>query len=100
MAMFFWPRAVNLKSDPTFLSSPTRWHVYQLTTQLFWTVLIGIVATGLALLQFAASGKEICGCGLSHYLLTVCVTLTVYQVMLLAQSVLVLYSATYWLPRA
>ena len=100
MAMFFWPRAVNLKSDADLMSSPLRWYIYRLTTQLFWTVVVGIVATGLALIHLAGSGRSLCGCGLGHALLAVCIGLTVYQVLLIAESAFVLYGATYWLPKA
>ncbi|WP_396290495.1 hypothetical protein [Curtobacterium sp. KT1] len=97
MAMFFWPRAIDLKNDPQFKLADERWHVYRLTTQLFFTVLVGIVATGVAL--FAALIPE-------HWLVLQVVInatamgLTLYQVLLLAQCVFRLYAATYWMPRA
>lgn len=98
MAMFFWPKAINLKNDPDFLASPTRWHVYRLTTQLFWTVLIGIIATGLAIVQvgISATGFDL----LIAVGISICVGLTAYQVLLLGQSVISLYAATYWMPKA
>jgi hypothetical protein len=105
MAMFFWPRAINLKSDRDFAAKDERWHVYRLTTQLFWTVLVGIASTGLAVVQLAIPiviSKD----GLETQSLfglivqAVSVGLTIYQVLLLGQSVFRLYSATFWMPRA
>jgi hypothetical protein len=105
MAMFFWPRAINLKNDPEFVLRDERWHVYRLTTQLFWTVLVGVASTGLAVVQLAIPTQA------SHDGLTeittfgtiisaISVGLTAYQVMLLGQSVFRLYAATFWMPRA
>lgn len=99
MAMFFWPRAINIKSDPEFAAKDQRWHVYRLTTQLFWTVLVGIVATGLAVVQLVVpSGNP--WETLSTITSSISVGLTVYQVLLLGQSVFRLYAATFWMPRA
>ncbi|MFF2493480.1 hypothetical protein [Agromyces sp. NPDC058064] len=110
MAMFFWPRAINLKNDPKFSKTDERWHVYRLTTQLFWTVLVGILATGLAVLQLAipatlgafATGIDLPGNldTLRTSIEAVSIALTSYQVLLLGQSVFRLYAATYWMPRA
>lgn len=104
MAMFFWPRAINIKSDAEFALQDERWHVYRLTTQLFWTVLVGIVATGLAVVQLvipvdpdAANPPVDLASGIVQ---AVSVGLTVYQVLLLGQSVFRLYAATFWMPRA
>jgi hypothetical protein len=99
MAMFFWPRAINIKSDAEFNLLDERHHVYRLTTQLFWTVLVGIVATGLAVVQLVLpSGGvwDVVGTVTS----AASVGLTVYQVLLLGQSVFRLYAATIWMPRA
>lgn len=105
MAMFFWPRAINLKNDKEFDTKDERWHVYRLTAQLFWTVLVGIASTGLAVVQLAIpSAVNNDGLAESSFLGTavqaVSVALTVYQVLLLGQSVFRLYAATYWMPRA
>jgi hypothetical protein len=105
MAMFFWPRAINLKSDKAFSASIERWHVYRLTTQLFWTVLVGVASTGLAVVQLVIPTVQnghgmveltFLGVGVE----AVSVAMTVYQVLLLGQSVFRLYAATFWMPRA
>ena len=96
MAMLFWPRATNAKNIPGFNTSDERWHVYRLTTQLFWTVLVGILATGLAVAQLAVPECWL----LRDVLAALTVSLTVYQVLLLGQSVFRLYSATYWMNSA
>ncbi|MEX8034251.1 hypothetical protein AB6V29_14545 [Microbacterium sp. 20-116] len=96
MAMLFWPRAINAKTTPGFNTSDERWHVYRLTTQLFWTVLVGIVATGLAVAQLAVPSHWL----LSNVVSAVTVSLTMYQVLLLGQSVFRLYAATFWMNRA
>jgi hypothetical protein len=99
MAMFFWPRAINIKADATFAGKDERWYVYRLTTQLFWTVLVGIVATGLAVMQLIIPGG--CAWDLLRALTgSTSVGLTIYQVLLLGQSVFRLYAATFWMPRA
>lgn len=98
MAMFFWPRAIDIKNDQELLNSSARWYVYLLTTQLFWTVIVGIVATGATILCLALdtfTWKVV-----SSTLLTICVGLTAYQVLLLGQSVFRLYAATFWLSRS
>jgi hypothetical protein len=97
MAMFFWPRAINVKNDPELLRSDARWYVYLLTTQLFWTVIVGIGATGMTILSLAIDSlaKEF-----TSTLLAICVGLTAYQVLLLGQSVFRLYAATFWLARS
>lgn len=96
MAMLFWPRAINAKNTPGYNTSDDRWHVYRLTTQLFWTVLVGITATGLAVAQLA-----IPTCWpLSSYVSALTVALTAYQVLLLGQSVFRLYAATFWMKEA
>ncbi|RWZ52521.1 hypothetical protein ELQ90_00755 [Labedella phragmitis] len=106
MAMFFWPRAINMKADARFSATDERWHVYRLTTQLFWTVLVGILATGLAVIQLVIPDRLALWFGVVELELTstviqaLSVGLTVYQVLLLAQSVFRLYAATYWMPRA
>jgi len=106
MAMFFWPRAINIKSDAEFAARDERWHVYRLTTQLFWTVLVGITATGLAVVQLVIPDKIELWSGaldlstVSVVVQAVSVGLTVYQVLLLGQSVFRLYAATFWMPRA
>jgi hypothetical protein len=97
MAMFFWPRAINLKNDAEFAAKPERWHVYRLTTQLFWTVLVGILATGLAVVQLAIPDAF---CIFNQVVQAVLVGLTIYQVLLLGQCVFRLYAATFWMPRA
>lgn len=97
MAMFFWPRAINIKSDEKFSTKDERWHVYRLTTQLFWTVLVGIVATGLAVVQLVIPSDLQFAWTVIQ---AVSVGLTVYQVLLLGQSVSRLYAATFWMPRA
>lgn len=96
MAVFYWPRAINLRRDPALIASPLRWHIYRLTTQLFWAVLIGLVGTGTAMVGMAASSV----CGVSAILVSTAIGLAAYQVLLLAQSTLYLYAATYWLDRA
>jgi hypothetical protein len=97
MAMFFWPRAINLKNDAQFALMEERWHVYRLTTQLFWTVLVGVTSTGLAVAQLViASSME----ALTQTVESLSVGLTIYQVLLLAQSVFRLYAATFWMPKA
>lgn len=96
MAMLFWPRAINAKNIPGFNTSDERWHVYRLTTQLFWTVLIGILATGLAVGQLAIPTSWT----LSAVVAAGTVGLTAYQVLLLGQSVFRLYSATFWMKEA
>ncbi|MDQ1110693.1 hypothetical protein QE418_000141 [Microbacterium testaceum] len=106
MAMFFWPRAINIKSDSEFAARDERWHVYRLTTQLFWTVLVGIAATGLAVVQLVIPDRIEFWFGTVELAVTstvvqsISVGLTVYQVLLLGQSVFRLYAATYWMPRA
>lgn len=97
MAMFFWPRAIDIKNDPKLLKSDARWYVYLLTTQLFWTVIVGIFATGATILCLAIDSflKPV-----TDNLLAVCVGLTAYQVLLLGQSVFRLYAATFWLSRS
>jgi hypothetical protein len=97
MAMFFWPRAINLKNDAQFALMDERWHVYRLTTQLFWTVLVGVTSTGLAVAQLViASNMDT----LNEIVESLSVGLTIYQVLLLAQSVFRLYAATFWMPKA
>lgn len=96
MAMLFWPRAINAKNNPEYNTSDDRWHVYRLTTQLFWTVLIGISATGLAVAQLAI---PTCW-SLSSFVAAFTVALTAYQVLLLGQSVFRLYAATFWMKKA
>lgn len=104
MAMFFWPRAINIKSDKDFALQDERWHVYRLTTQLFWTVLVGIVATGLAVVRLvipvdpdhANPPVDVA----SSLVQAISIGLTIYQVLLLGQSVFRLYAATFWMPRA
>lgn len=96
MAMLFWPRAINAKNISGFNTSDERWHVYRLTTQLFWTVLIGIFATGLAVAQLAVPVEWL----LSDAVAAGTVGLTAYQVLLLGQSVFRLYSATFWMKEA
>ncbi len=99
MAMFFWPRAINIKSDAEFAARDERWHVYRLTTQLFWTVLVGITATGLALVQLVIPDKIELWFARSNsrtstsWSMAVSVGLTIYQVLLLGQSVFRLYAA-------
>lgn len=105
MAMFFWPRAINLKSDPSFNRSDERWHVYRLTTQLFWTVLVGILSTGLAVVQLAIplvvdENGVVATSMVGTIVQAVSVGLTIYQVLLLGQSVFRLYAATFWMPKA
>jgi hypothetical protein len=97
MAMFFWPKAINLKNDPELLHTDARWYVYLLTTQLFWTVIVGISATGATILSLAI---ESYAKPATAVLLAVCVGLTAYQVLLLGQSVFRLYAATFWLARS
>lgn len=97
MAMFFWPRAINVKSDKDFMGKDERWNVYRLTTQLFWTVMVGILATGLAIaILVIPESWGIVGTVIG----AISVALTAYQVLLLAQSVARLYAATYWMPHA
>ena len=92
-----------------------------MTTQLFWTVLVGITSTGLAVIQLAIPlvqvdasktdqsiiGKtiEAISVGLTDWnvglvVQAVSVGLTIYQVLLLGQSVFRLYAATFWMPKA
>lgn len=97
MAMFFWPRAIDIKNDPKLLNKDARWYVYLLTTQLFWTVMVGILATGATILCLAIDSFIQ---GVTENLLAACVGLTAYQVLLLGQSVFRLYAATFWLSRA
>lgn len=97
MAMFFWPRAINLKNDPDFQAKDERWHVYRLTTQLFWTVLVGILATGLAVVALVLPP---CWTVAALFADSILVGFTIYQVILLGQCVFRLYAATFWMPRA
>jgi len=97
MAMFFWPRAINLKNDAQFALVDERWHVYRLTTQLFWTVLVGVTSTGLAVAQLVITNNLT---ALAQLVESLSIGLTIYQVLLLAQSVFRLYAATFWMPRA
>ncbi|RLP84172.1 hypothetical protein D9V34_05135 [Mycetocola lacteus] len=105
LVMFFWPWAINLKNDAEFNAKDERWQVYRLTTQLFWTVLVGIASTGLAVVQLAlpliANNENIMEPSLAGIIVqAVSVGLTAYQVLLLGQSVFHLYAATFWMPRA
>jgi branched-subunit amino acid transport protein AzlD len=90
MAMRFWERRVDISSAKQTAGYLQRKAlVDELGTHLIWTVLVGVVSTA-----WAAFGALVSGPNLAPWATAVCATLLTYQLLMVAEALLKLYTSS------
>ena len=93
MALRFWERSIDARSDPIYLADGQRLYVIdKMRAHLVWTVLVGVVATGyLGLAVIFVSGAA------PVWSSAVMTFLVLYQVILVGGALLRFYELSYLL---
>ena len=90
MAMRFWERRIDIssaKQTAGYLQRKTL--VDEMGTHLIWTVLVGVASTA-----WAAFGALVSGANLEPWATAVCATLLTYQLLMVAEALLKLYTSS------
>jgi hypothetical protein len=90
MAMRFWERRVDITTAPQtagYLQRKTL--VDELGTHLIWTVLVGVASTA-----WSAFGALVSGQNLAVWATAACATLLSYQLLMVAEALLKLYTSS------
>lgn len=90
MAMRFWERKIDISSAPQTAGYLQRKElVDELGTHLIWTVLVGVVSTA-----WTAFGALVSGESLAVWATAVCATFLSYQLLMVAEALLKLYTSS------
>lgn len=90
MAMRFWERRIDITSAPQNAGYLQRKALIdELGTHLIWTVLVGVLSTAWAAFCALVSGQS-----LAVWATAVCATLLSYQLLMVAEGLLKLYTSS------
>jgi hypothetical protein len=90
MAMKFWEKRIDISSAPQTAGYLQRKEIVdELGTHLIWTVLVGVMST-----TWAAFGALVSGQSLAVWATAICATLLAYQLLMVAESLLKLYTSS------
>ena len=90
MAMRFWERRIEINSAPQTAGYLQRKELIELLgTHLIWTVFVGVLSTAWAAFAALVSGED-----LAVWATAVCATLLSYQLLMVAESLLKLYTSS------
>lgn len=90
MAMRFWERRVDITTAPQTAGYLQRKAlVDELGTHLIWTVLVGVASTA-----WSAFSALVSGASLAVWATAVCATLLTYQLLMVAEALLKLYTSS------
>lgn len=90
MAMRFWEKRVDITAAPQTAGYLERKAVVdELGTHLIWTVLVGVASTA-----WSAFGALVSGQNLAVWATAVCATLLTYQLLMVVEALLKLYTSS------